>query len=123
MHISFGLFQLSYEMSKLYGVVGVAVDAEAVAFVAGQGAADPVAGLGQRGQDDADEETGVRGRVAHHAHARVQHQVRAGGRHETERVGHRRTAQDQTVLAQLFRVHRYTGERATGRGKSCSENV
>lgn len=123
MYTSLGLSQLWYEMPKLYTVVGVAVDAEAVAFVAGQGAANLVVGPGQRGQDDADEETGVRGRVAHHAHARVQHQVRAGGRHETERVGHRRAAQDPTVLAQLFRVHRHTGEWATGRGKSCSENV
>lgn len=57
---------------------GVAVDAEEAAVVAGQRVADPLAGPGQRGQDDADEETGVRGRVAHNAHARVQHQVRAG---------------------------------------------
>lgn len=90
---------------------GTVVDAETFAFVAGQRAPYPAAGAGQRGQDDVDEETGVRRRVAHHAHAGVQHQVRAGGRHEAERVGHRRPAQDKTVLAQLFRVHRHTGKR------------
>jgi len=88
---------------------GVIVDAEAPAVVAGQRATHSAARIGQRGQNDVDEKTGVRRRVAHNAHAGFQHQVRTGGRHETERVGHRRTAQNQTVLAQLFRVHRHTG--------------
>lgn len=89
---------------------GTAVYAETIAVIARKGAAHSVAGSGQRGQDDPDEEAGLGGRVAHHAHARVQHQVRAGGRHETQRVGHRWPAQDQAVLAQLFRVYRHTGE-------------
>jgi len=94
-----------YNNIKQQNAAGVVVDAEEVAFVAGQGASHPTAGSGQRGKDDADEETGVRGRVAHNAHAGFQHQVRAGGWHEAERMGHWRAAQDKTILAQLFRVH------------------
>jgi len=97
-------------ISNNKNAAGVVVDAEAVAVVAGQGASHPPAGPGQRWKDDADEKTRFGGRVAHNSHARLQHQVRAGGRHETERVGHWRAAQDKTVLAQLFRVHRYTSK-------------
>lgn len=62
-----------YNNIEQQNAAGVVVDAEAVAFVTGQGASHPTAGSGQRWKDNADEETRVRGRVAHNAHAGFQH--------------------------------------------------
>jgi len=62
---------------------GVTVNAEAIAVIAGQRATHSPARIGQCGQNNVDEKTGVRRRIAHNAHTRVQHQVCAGRRYET----------------------------------------
>ena len=65
---------------------------------AGQGAAHPPAGPGQRRQDDPAQAAGLRGDQEHHADAGVQHQVGAVGGVQAQRVGYRRTAKDPVTI-------------------------
>jgi len=69
-HYSYNIHKYIIERQNAAGVV---VDAEAVTIVAGQRASHPAAGSGQRGKDDVDEETRVRRRFAHNAHAGFQY--------------------------------------------------
>jgi len=81
------------------GFVGVV---EKVSVVAGERAADFAAGSGQCGENDPAEEVGVRGRDSHHPHSGLQHQVRPGRGIQAQRLGHRRTEEDQTLLEELL---------------------
>ena len=61
--------------------------------------------LGQCRQDDHLENSGLRGRDAHHAHAGVQHQVSPVGGVQAQRLGHWRPEEDSAVLEKLLRKH------------------
>uniref|UniRef100_A0A674GLI7 ARF like GTPase 3 n=1 Tax=Taeniopygia guttata TaxID=59729 RepID=A0A674GLI7_TAEGU len=53
-------------------------------------------------QNHTPETAGIRGHQPHHPNTGLQHQKCTVSRLQTERMGHRRTEEDQTILEELF---------------------